>query len=89
MEDKKYPGFDVNPIFPVYEYLNLTTTLKLCEAGFGSFIKLQSTPLDLIKLQASLSESEDRVPGRGVRVAQEVMDSGMVGMPIRRSRRTG
>jgi hypothetical protein len=58
MEDKKYPGFDVNPIFPVYEYLNLTTTLKLCEAGFGSFIKLQSTPLDLIKLQASLSESE-------------------------------
>jgi len=31
----------------------------------------------------------DRVPGRGVRVAQEVMDSGMVGMPIRRSRRTG
>lgn len=33
--------------------------------------------------------SGDRVPGRGVRVAQEVMDSGMVGMPIRRSRRTG
>lgn len=31
----------------------------------------------------------DRVPGRGVRVAQEVMDSGIVGMPIRRSRRTG
>ena len=31
----------------------------------------------------------DRVPGRGVRVAQEVIDSGIVGMPIRRSRRTG
>ena len=32
---------------------------------------------------------KDRVPGRGVRVAQEVMDSGMAGMPVRWSRRTG
>jgi hypothetical protein len=31
----------------------------------------------------------DRVPGRGVRGTQEVMDSGMVGMPVRLSRRTG
>ncbi len=32
---------------------------------------------------------EDRVPGRGVRGNQEVMDSGMVGLPVRLSRRTG
>lgn len=31
----------------------------------------------------------DRVPRRGVRGNQEVMDSGLAGLPIRRSRRTG
>ena len=34
-------------------------------------------------------EAVDRVPGRGVRSNQEVTDSGMVGMSVRRSRRTG
>jgi small multidrug resistance family-3 protein len=31
----------------------------------------------------------DRVPGRGVRGNQEVTDSGMAGLPVRLSRRTG
>jgi hypothetical protein len=32
---------------------------------------------------------DDRVPGRGVRSNQEVIDSGMAGMSVRLSRRTG
>ena len=36
-----------------------------------------------------LLAGDDRVPGRGVRGHQEVMDSGMAGMPVRVSRRTG
>ena len=45
---------------------------------------------DILKLAENDPEAaHDRVPGRGVRVNQEVMDSGMVGMPVRRSRRTG
>lgn len=35
------------------------------------------------------SLGQDHVPARGVRGNQEVMDSGLAGLPIRRSRRTG
>lgn len=48
---------------------------------FNVEFKVVYAPLHLLE--------RDRVPGRGVRVAQEVMDSGMVGMPVRRSQRTG
>ena len=74
---------------------------EMAGGGFLDGKKLRTTLLkDLIlryveevtpKKKGAVAETYilDRVPGRGVRVAQEVMDSGIVGMPIRRSRRTG
>lgn len=58
MEDERYPGMDTNPILPVYEYLDTSTTLKLCEAGFGSLTNLVSIPLDVVRTEANLNEGE-------------------------------
>lgn len=61
MQDEKYPGFDLNPIipeFPVFEYLNTETALKLFESGFTSLDDLTSAPLDVIRKKANLSDSE-------------------------------
>lgn len=61
MQNEKYPGFDLNPIipeFPVFEYLDTQTVLKLFESGFTSLNDLTSAPLDVIREKANLSDSE-------------------------------
>lgn len=60
MYDKRYPGFDVNPLRheDEFELLGVETINKLCEAGFRTFREVQATSIDVLRMQAGLSNSE-------------------------------
>lgn len=62
MEDKNYPGFDVNPMRTAYEYeyLSPKTLMKLFDAGFCSVEDLHNIQIDMLPTQAGLTEEECR-----------------------------
>lgn len=64
------------------------TAQVVTAVGTGAASTAKATPLFKDFVETWFAE-KDRVPRRGVRGNQEVMDSGVAGLPIRLSRRTG
>jgi hypothetical protein len=95
LADMAFPRERQNKIYSTdpLERLNGEGRLRseTCRTGVRSVVELTGStwPTAEVGFSAVNDRKLDRVPGRGVRGTQEVMDSGLAGLPIRLSRRTG
>lgn len=58
MHDQNYPGFDVNPLIPVTEYMSGPLAQKIIYAGLGSVRELLALSPAEIKQCADLNPAE-------------------------------